>query len=271
MTSAQRVIKGLAIALATFIIFLIASSILGVLNIFFGVFNTFEMEGNTNYKESTFKVQHHVKNLDIDLGSTDLEIVRGDELLIKSSRDKYIKITENNNSVKIRNRNSFFWSGKNNHVKITIPENNLDNLELDIGAGHLLIDDLDISSLDLDQGAGQVTIKNSNFLKTDIDGGAGRIEIENCTLNNLKLDTGVGSTVINNSSILGVSDISTGVGSLSISLNEKRDDYKIIADKGLGELKVDGENFDGEIGTGQNQIKIDGGVGSIRIDFANTN
>ena len=48
-----------------------------------------------------------------------------------------------------------------------------------------------------------------------------------------------------------------------------KDDYCIILDKGLGNATINGKNMSGDTtyGTGENKLDIDGGLGSIQIDF----
>ena len=48
-----------------------------------------------------------------------------------------------------------------------------------------------------------------------------------------------------------------------------RSDYKIDIDKGLGNINIDEDSFDvdGTYGTGETFIKVDGGVGNIKVDF----
>ena len=47
------------------------------------------------------------------------------------------------------------------------------------------------------------------------------------------------------------------------------EDYKIDIDKGLGNINIDEDSFDvdGTYGTGETFIKVDGGVGNIKVDF----
>ena len=56
---------------------------------------------------------------------------------------------------------------------------------------------------------------------------------------------------------------------LSLSLLGGEDDYFIKLDKGLGDATIDGQSMsdDSIFGTGDNRINIDGGIGSIDIDF----
>ena len=116
-------------------------------------------------------------------------------------------------------------------------------------------------------GAGKTVISElivSNEI--EIDGGAGEFIIENGSLNNLDFDMGVGRAKIN-ADITGNSKIDSGVGKLEINLPSNVDSYRFKINKGIGSIKLNGENVsDGTIiGSGSSSIYIDGGVGTIDI------
>ena len=52
-------------------------------------------------------------------------------------------------------------------------------------------------------------------------------------------------------------------------LGGQEDDYKIIAEKGLGNLSINNKNYGDKVtyGEGKNTIDIDGGMGNIYIRF----
>ena len=79
---------------------------------------------------------------------------------------------------------------------------------------------------------------------------------------------GVGNLTLT-SYLLGTNDISAGIGSIELNLIGTYDEYRILANKGIGSIKLDGNSIDSDTyyGTGNNQINIDGGVGSIDIHF----
>ena len=54
-----------------------------------------------------------------------------------------------------------------------------------------------------------------------------------------------------------------------ISLIGSKDDYKVDIDKGIGNITVDGKTVTdfGSSGNGQNHIEINGGVGTINLNF----
>ena len=87
-------------------------------------------------------------------------------------------------------------------------------------------------------------------------------------MNNLDLDMGVGKLSLT-SKLTGNNKIDSGVGAIDLSLIGSLEDYKISLDKGIGKATISGEDMkdDYTYGTGINKIDIDGGIGSINIDF----
>ena len=131
----------------------------------------------------------------------------------------------------------------------------------------------DISSLNMKNGnfnlgAGKFTCGNLNVEnELIVDGGTGKIDINSGNINNMKLDMGVGSISIT-ATLTGSSNIDGGVGSINLTLKDSIDNYKIHASKGIGSIKLNDKEIKNEttIGNGDNSIKIDGGIGSIKID-----
>ncbi len=124
-----------------------------------------------------------------------------------------------------------------------------------------------LSELDLDLGAGETLISSINAEKADIDGGAGKLTFRRCVISELDLDMGVG-TLDFYGSITDKADISLGVGKTDITLIGGKDKYKLVLEKGIGEIKVDGEKVGNtKLGGGKCKIDIDGGIGEININF----
>lgn len=115
---------------------------------------------------------------------------------------------------------------------------------------------------------GKLEIANCKFNETKIEAGAGETKIIETYLNDLRLDAGVGRIEIDGD-ITGNSKIACGIGETDIKLKQGEEQYKIIAEKGIGSLKIKGQEQGSEttFGSGKNEIKIDGGIGSIKIDF----
>lgn len=261
MSNKEKLIKYGAIFLACILIFEIISIIGSVIN---GVVSFFISNNTLGEYNNTYKC---VENIDIDVASSSIEIIEGDKYSVDISNnpDKY-RVRYKNNTLKIDKDNFSFKD--DSVIVITVPRNSvLEELEIESN-GKVILEDIDVSKVNIDMGAGSLKVYNSKFSNIDIDGGAGEIKLDDCTLNNLELDSGVGRVEIN-SSITGNSKISAGVGEVDVTLFGSEDDYSLILEKGIGSIKVNGDTVnDGEVvGNGINKLKIEGGIGSINVNF----
>ena len=118
-------------------------------------------------------------------------------------------------------------------------------------------------------GAGNVHFECLNACSdADIKGGAGQITVASGTLNDLTLEMGAGKLDLR-VTLLGDCDLKFGVGESNLTLIGCKDDYKVDIEKGLGSISVDGKDifdFDNSA-NGQNNIKVEGGIGAINIIF----
>ena len=257
MNTTQKVIKTFAICLAALIIL---SIINGVAHL---VTSAFSFNNDVNINET---YNGDINNIKIDVGTTNMVIKYGDTFSITAENvSKEFKIKEEGNTLVIKEKNiTIFGNKKSSHTTITIP-NDLNNLSIDIGAGKLELSDITSNNFSLNQGAGKVVITNLISNNTTIDGGTGELHITSSKLQNLDLDLGAGKCYYNGI-LLGNNKIDQGVGELILDLY--REDYTIKASKGLGSITINGESYskDVTVGEGINDIKIDGGIGSIIIN-----
>ena len=273
MTSAQKIIKYLALCLATFLIFLIISSLLGV---FYSVSKILDIQKDnevTMDKMSTvnFKTDD-ISSLDINLLFTNLIIKQGNNLHVETNNEK-VHFDEENNSLKIK-EDSRNWLSQNNKgdLILYLPENSqFKTVEIQVGAGKIQIENLVTDFLSLELGAGETSIQRLNVSENcKIESGAGKVSLLDGRIKNLELELGVGKFELT-SSLLGSNKINAGIGSLELNLLGNKKDYLIKADKGIGTIHVDEAvvSDDSTIGTGENTIKIDGGIGNIDVSFRN--
>lgn len=253
----HRLIKAFAICLAIFIIVSIINTIVYFASNIFSVNNDINM--NENYSSE-------ITNIKIDMGTSNLVIKKGDTLNITADNvSKRFKVNEESDTLTIKEKSINVFRNKSiSKVIITIP-NNLKDLSIDFGAGKLEISDINTNRFNLDQGAGKVIINNLISGKTDIYGGAGELNIKSSVLEDLDLDMGAGKFYFSGS-LLGNNKIEQGIGELILDLNGN--DYTIKASKGLGSITINGEDYSKNttVGEGVNNIKIDGGIGSIIIN-----
>ncbi len=265
MTSIQKVIKVLAICLAIFIILNIVSGILFCLS-FIGA-----MGKTSNNNTKTFmQTYEDVNNIEIEIASANMIIKSGEEFKVEAydMTDSFTSKLRNGN---LKITETKVWNFVNNlsgTVTVYIPEE-IDKLDIDSGAGKIEINDISTNYTRIDQGAGKLTIQNSKFGSSQIDGGAGETIIKSSELYNLKLDAGVGRIDLE-AKILGNSKIECGVGEMNINLLGSEDDYNITAEKGIGRLRINGIERS-TYGTGNNKIKLEGGIGSIEVRIKDEN
>lgn len=272
MIKTQRIIKYCAIAFAIFLIFNILSVLMYGIIAIGNIFDNSQNGNNTiTDKFKTTIINNEITKLDIETKGINIIIKEGKKFKLETD-NKDIKIKESNKKLLIIEDNND-WLNKNDYTEliISIPkEYRFDEVFIDNGAGKIEIDTLNTKDITLDLGAGQVDIENLNVSnESDINGGAGEINIINSSINNLDLDLGIGKTTIN-SGIYGDSEIDCGIGELIVNLIGTDDDYKIKLNKGLGSAELNDEKMKNDIyyGNGNNIIEINGGIGSISINYS---
>lgn len=274
MSSAQKIIKTLAIVFAIFLIVNICSAILWGISILTGAFAFQNYTGNkveTIAQETITEIEksEQIKELKIKTEITNLEIKQGNEFKIeKYNTTKALKYKVSGNTLTIEENSNFNWFQENNaRVVLTIPEDTMfKNIRIETGAGETKIAGLKTEKLKLNIGVGRTTISDLIANNADINGGAGSLTMENSILKDLDFDMGVGKSVIGGE-IQGNSKIKCGVGKLELNLKDTFENYTIRVETGLGSIQLNGENCsdNSTYGNGDNKIKLEGGVGAVEI------
>jgi len=265
MTTLQKVIKYLAIAFAIFLAVGIIGGLLSTVGIFGGLFS-----GDAVLEDvKTYSVSAEIHNLDIEINAADLYIKEGDAFSVESNL-KHLKVEENSGLLTIQETKKFTGTYNGAVLTVYVPAGTVfDNVNLTTGAGRLTIGNLSSGTLDFELGAGDVSVDSLVATKSaDIEGGAGRITIVGGALKDLDLDMGVGQLNLT-SALTGNCQLDLGVGESNITLLGSKEDYKLDLEKGLGNISVDGVNVSdyGSSGNGTNKVEINGGVGSINVEF----
>ena len=263
MNKTHEIIRYLAIAFAICIVLSIVQGIVGVMR-----FVTPSKEDKvTEIKKLDLKDESS-ESLFISLGATNLVVKIGDELKA-TTNNKNIIVKNNGNSLRITEKKHKYFNKNNYKLEITIPEDKIfDLVHIEAGAGKVDLSGITSKELELELGAGKVDIKDFDILnKTKIEAGAGQVNIKKSTFKNSKFDLGVGEVNIE-ANLVKKADIEAGIGSVNIYLVGSSEDYSFDVDKGLGSITIDGTKKDeGTYGEGENKIHIDGGIGSINVNF----
>ena len=264
MTTAQKIIKYLALAFA---IFLSVSIITGICGALYSV--SYFFRGNTADEMTEYVIGNNFTSLSVNISAAELEIKTGEKFGIETNH-RYLTYKENGEILEINETRPFFTSHSGMKVILTIPEENVfDYADINAGAGSVKIDDLRANSLKIELGAGELKARRLDASdKAEIDGGAGSVTISGGCLNNADIDMGVGELNLT-SELSGKSSIDYGVGETNLVLIGEEDDYKIELDKGVGEAWLAGRKMsdDSVYGAGENFIEIDGGIGELSITF----
>lgn len=273
MTSEQKTIKNLAIALAWVLVIMIIVSAVSAVTGILGLLSLLDRKDTVISGElvSAQFDPDEIDSLSIDLRATEFEIVTGDTLKVDTTNNR-ISVRQSGKKLIIEEREQkLFEDNEATKTTVYLPaDKEFKELELDTGAGSVTVEKISVEKLELDLGAGEVVINEMTVSgSADIDGGVGRFELRGGSISDLDLDLGVGKTEIS-ASLTGRADIDTGIGNFDLELIGNRDDYKIQANKGLGSFSIDGTSVtDGQtIGNGTNIIQIDTGIGSANVTFA---
>lgn len=266
MSSLQKIIKYLSIAFAIFLTFSIISWIMYGFSFVGNIFN--DDEKSITEELNNLKINDNTLLLDINVSSSNI-IIKTGEVFKAETNNKYINSKQDKNKLYIEEEKHNLFNN-NSELIIYIPEYFVfDGVSIETGAGKVSIESLSTKQLYLNLGAGKVDINDLKVSEnTKIDGGAGEININAIGINNLDLDMGVGKLFLT-AKLTGNNMIDAGVGKMNLFLVGKLDDYQISLDKGIGETTIKGNSVKDDIsyGTGINKIDIDGGIGSIDIDF----
>ncbi len=280
MTSFQKIIKYCATAFAIFLIVtIIGGAVTGLLAIsgLTSLKNGIEENkaDSASLQQYTLKTDK-IEKLDIDVGAADIIIVKGDVFKIEHTSDSF-DFKQKQGTLKIESELDdasgfflFFSASDKKQLLITVPEKmSFEKVSICAGAGDIYIESLKCDELDFDLGAGQL---EADYIKVkkqgDIDGGAGEITVLSGNMKDMDISLGVGETNIT-AKLDGKNEIDTGVGEFNLTLMGEKSDYTVSAETGIGEFKVGGEKISDSynVGDGESLIDIDGGIGSVKVEF----
>lgn len=269
MTTAQRIIKYFAIALAIAIIAGILEAILGIV----GVFTSDGSIGEVRKETFELKEDQDIRRLTLKYKAGTVEIVTGDFGYETNNEKLKVNVTANKIELVDKSKNGFHFNSNKSYLKIFIPEDFLfDKVTIEIGAAKVKINELYAKEVEYEVGAGATTIKKVIASERfSAETGAGAFKIEDGAINNLTSEFGAGEVTIN-ATLTGTNKLDCGLGSLNLKLKDSIENYTIKAKKGLGEIKLNGDKLSNEkvVGEGINTVYLEGGIGSIKVDTNET-
>lgn len=268
MTELQRIIKYLAIALALFLAFGI---IIGIVSL---IGNIFFYDAGVLDEMREIEISQNIDRIHIEIGAAHLRVVEGDRFALSTNLEK-LNVTCRDTGLYIEQRQRgvvSIHSTNNGEVILTVPSGvTFESFDLEAGAGEVEIQSLNAANVNFEFGAGRVSIGNLVAAgSAEIETGAGKLIIADGRVNNLDLDLGVGRTTLR-SSLTGECSINCGVGETDVNIIGKSSNYTMKISTGIGSVTVDNTALKGNtvIGSGSNKLNIEGGVGTVDIEFEN--
>lgn len=266
MTDLQKLIKYFAIGMA---VCLIVSICVGIFSVG-SLINAFVTDaGDSMNSMEDYPVSGTVTELEINIGAAELIIVNGERFSLSANLSD-LKVEQVESCLSVKQTLQFNKNYNGAQVRLTVPEGHVfQKLSISSGAGRLQAGSLSAQTLSLNLGAGQAEIRQLTAEKSAlIHTGAGELTVSGGTLTDLDLEMGVGKVTLK-SRLQGRCEVDQGVGEAVLELAGSLADYTVRVEKGLGSAEVDGHRVsdDTTCGSGQTEVNIDGGVGSIRVSF----
>lgn len=269
MNERGKLIKKLADVIAIILIIMIVGGILGATGILGNILSP--GEGNSP-ADTIVLTEADTYELDVEVGSAEIELIKSDSLRIETTEGNF-NVKTKNGKIRITEKGNIFMLKPDRQVKIYLPENfYFQKVSLETGASNIRGELLNTQYLELDIGAGIITLEKLDVTKkAEIDCGAGQFNLKNGTLHNLDFSLGVGSADIC-AELKSNADIESGVGELKLTLSDSKDNYTFNVETGLGNILYDGASVRGDtlLGNGATKVKLEGGVGSVDISFCAT-
>lgn len=219
------------------------------------------------------------KNINIEGGLTDIEILEGDKFYIEATAKELegtFRYKVENNTLFVEHENkdnnfNFLKMDKIIDVKIYVPKDTkLNEIETENGMGDMLVYGLDMERLDIEAGVGKITIEDVIADEFEFEGGVGDVTCKNITFYDTKIEAGMGAVELEGD-FDGDIMIEGGMGDISITTTREYSDYNFKIEAGLGNISVNDNKyglFEGDINEnrgGKHMIDAEVGMGSIDI------
>lgn len=209
------------------------------------------------------------RNLDIEISAGSLTFVAGDVFNVNFDKS-VIDVSTAGDTMTIENANRHPTASERRrmNVTVTVPENYaFGSVDIEFGAGKMIVHSLKAETLDLEMGAGSATFDDIYISgSAGIKEGAGELVIKDGVIYNLALQCGAGATRVT-SALRGASRIDAAVGAVDLKFDGTEADYTVAFQMGLGACYYNNEKIarNGSFGTGANTVDITGGFGVMRV------
>ncbi|MCH5340611.1 MAG: DUF4097 family beta strand repeat protein [Acetatifactor sp.] len=219
-----------------------------------------------------------VKSLDIEMGGYFFEtVVSADDsfYLTTKNADKFQCYVENGVLyLKAVNANMINIGGSNEkRIILSIPKDQFfEEVELELGAGQTILDNLRAEEVSLEVGAGQIIGRNIRVGELGISVGAGQVELPGMNVDVLDVEIGMGE-LVGSGSIQKSASLECSMGNLELTLTGREQDFNYELEVAAGNLTLGRNSYSGlarerniQNGADKN-MEIECSMGNVTILF----
>lgn len=200
-----------------------------------------------------------INNIEVEASIIELQILTtedNDGIMVElEDEDLFSKMDcyKEGDTLVIEANDKFKISGTAGTLWIHIPEKRFGEVDIDVEAGTVYIEDIRANHLSVNVDAGEAVIERFKADDVDFECGAGRIEAYGNA--DRELDT------------------SCGAGEIELSINGKKEDYNYEIECGVGEVIIGNESHSGIGSTDRHshgaskEMNIECGIGSVTVEF----
>lgn len=214
--------------------------------------------------------------MEVDVCSVDITSAEGEGLIsvdYSGNENLCPEVSYDNGTLKVSQRDttSIRLGGGFNNPKLKIvvgKDTKIDRIEMNIGAGDIDMDDVNVVNYTGDFDAGNIEISGCTFDKFELEADAGNISMDNSSAENINIKSDAGNVEIKNTDFTDF-EADVDFGNVEIEGVNDLDSYDIDCEVEAGLVQI-GDNSKGtkynSDGTGDGNISISVDAGNVEID-----
>ena len=220
-----------------------------------------------------------VKSLNIEMGGYFFEIVDSADdsfYLTTEDAEKFQCYVENGVLyLKVVNANMIsIGVSIEKRIILSIPKDQFfEEVELELGAGQVNLDNLRADKVSLKVGAGQIIGQNIQAGKLEVSVGAGQVELPGMNVDILDVEIGMGE-LVGSGAIQKSADLECSMGNLELRLSGREQDFNYQMEVAAGNLTLGRSSYGGlaqerhiQNGADKN-MEIECSMGNVSITFS---
>lgn len=220
-------------------------------------------------------------DLDVEIGGGTLNIRQGDGLKLKKEGGPECQYYIEDGTFFLKQKSPV--GGGKAELTLTLPEGTtLDGIEIKMAAGAVVTRDaLTAKEVEIEIGAGEITIEEMRSDSFNAKVAAGSVVVERLDAKECDVEVNMGSITLQDSLVTGDLDAEVSMGEINIFLRDSYEDHDYEIDCGMGDITISPEDgtvkefaglgntadFSGRDSGGDSVYDLDCSMGSIYVKF----